>query len=166
MSKGPESNFWASLRQNLPKTSFAVRIENKAGGGVPDVHLLLDKLPLWLELKTTKGSAVSVSAPQVAWHVANMAHGGLSFFLVKSLYTGIIYLYPGSKAPELAREGLRSGSHIAEISRSNQVFDALRPHVFEHYSRVMLVAGSAAPAPPAPRPCGPAANDSVAQIPQ
>ena len=169
MAKGPEANFWTSLRHNLPKNSFANRIENKAGGGIPDVHMMIDGLPFWVELKVSKGSAVSVSGPQVAWHVANWAHGGLSFFLVKTLGPNNIYLYPGSKAPELAREGLRSEAHIAVFSRTNQVVEGLRPCVFAHYERALrLWPAPCAPAPsdPAPRPCGPAANDGVAPAPR
>jgi hypothetical protein len=169
MAKGPEANFWTSLRHNLPRNSFANRIENKAGGGVPDVHMMIDGLPFWLELKVSKGFAVSVSGPQVAWHVANWAHGGLSFFLVKALGPNKLYLYPGCKAPELAREGLRSEAHIAVFSRSNQVFDGLRPCVLAHYSAALqrwpASCGPAA-SDPAPRPCDPAANDGVAPAPQ
>jgi hypothetical protein len=40
MSKGPEANFWNTIRNNLPKDAFATRIENRSGGGIPDVHVL------------------------------------------------------------------------------------------------------------------------------
>jgi hypothetical protein len=56
MSKGPEANFWNSIRQNLPKKCIATRIENQHGGGVPDVHILIDSMPVWIELVKSLGS--------------------------------------------------------------------------------------------------------------
>ena len=38
MSRGPEANFWSTIRKNLPEKCFATRIENKHGGGVPDLQ--------------------------------------------------------------------------------------------------------------------------------
>jgi hypothetical protein len=38
-----------------------MRIENRHGGGVPDVHGLIDKLPFWAELKVTKLQHLKIS---------------------------------------------------------------------------------------------------------
>jgi hypothetical protein len=51
MSQGPEAKFWKSVRASLPNKAFATRIENKHGGGVPDVHVVWDGLPFWLEVR-------------------------------------------------------------------------------------------------------------------
>ncbi len=54
MSRGPEANFWSTIRRNLPEKCFATRIENKHGGGVPDLHAIWDGIAFWAELKVTK----------------------------------------------------------------------------------------------------------------
>ena len=40
MSKGMESNLWKQMKRNLPSNMIATRIENRNGGGIPDVHFL------------------------------------------------------------------------------------------------------------------------------
>ena len=47
----PEANFWKTIKKNLPPKAFATRIENRHGGGIPDVHIIWDNVPFWLELK-------------------------------------------------------------------------------------------------------------------
>ena len=133
MSKGPEANFWNTLRSNLPKTAFGTRIENKHGGGVPDVHIVWDGLPFWWELKVSKGNAVKVSPHQIAWHMAYFARGGLSFFLVKSLSSKDIYSFRGDQGPVLLKEGL-SGAEGQRFENPAALFAGLRPMLVEHYS--------------------------------
>jgi hypothetical protein len=65
MSQGPEANFWKSIKANAPPTTLLMRIENRHGGGVPDVHGLIDKLPFWAELKVT--GSVSIDLAQKPW---------------------------------------------------------------------------------------------------
>ena len=105
MSKGPEANFWNSIRSNLPKNCHATRIENKHGGGVPDVHAVWDGLPFWLELKVSKSNAIKVSPHQIAWHAAYSARGGSSFFLVKRSSTRELLLFEGKYGVLLADGG-------------------------------------------------------------
>jgi len=141
MSRGPEANFWSMLRSNLPKNTYATRIENKHGGGVPDVHLLWEGLPVWIELKVSKSNAVKVSPHQAAWHMAYHSRGGLSFFLVKALSTGALVLFEGSEGPNLLAGGL-SEAHGSSFKNSAALLKALRPRIFDHYANVL---GSAAP---------------------
>ena len=126
MSKGPEANFWNTLRSNLPKKAFATRIENVHGGGVPDVHIVWDGLPFWFELKTTKGNAVKVSSHQAAWHMAYYARGGLSFFLVKALSTKDIYLFGGDQGPSVLEQGCLAPC-VLRVDSPASLFCALRP---------------------------------------
>jgi len=143
MSKGPEANFWNTLRSNLPKKAFATRIENVHGGGVPDAHIVWDGLPFWMELKTTKGNAVKVSSHQAAWHMAYYARGGLSFFLIKALSTKDIYLFGGDQGPDLIKGGI-SAARGSRFSNPAALFESLRPRLLDHYSATL-------------RPCDPAA---------
>lgn len=142
MSKGPESNFWNTIRMNLPKNAHATRIENVHGGGVPDVHVVWDGLPFWMELKVTKGNAVKVSPHQVAWHMAYFARGGLSFFLVKSLSTKDLYLFGGDQGPSLIFKGIK-GAEGQRFSNPAALFESLRPRLLDQMSATL-------------RPCDPA----------
>ncbi len=113
MSRGPEANFWNQIKKNLPKRSFATRIENKHGGGIPDAHIIWDGRSLWFELKVAKGMAVNLSPHQIAWNMAYFAAGGNCFYLVKSLSLRKILLFDGSQGPALSKLGL-SGCRVGE----------------------------------------------------
>ena len=143
MSKAPEANFWQSIRKNLPKKAFATRIENVHGGGVPDVHIVWDGIPFWMELKTTKGNAVKVSSHQAAWHMAYYARGGLSFFLVKALSTKDIYLFGGDQGPDLIKGGV-SAARGSRFSNPAALFESLRPRLLDHYSATLRLCDPAA----------------------
>jgi len=143
MSKGPEANFWQSLRKNLPNNSFATRIENNHGGGVPDAHIVWDGLTFWCELKTTKINAVNVSPHQIAWHMAYFARGGLSFFLVKSLSTKKIYSFLGDQGVALSRGGI-SAARGACHDNPAALFQSLRPRLLDHYSATLRLCDPAA----------------------
>ena len=128
MSRGQEANFWSTIRQNLPKKCFATRIENKHGGGVPDVHLVWDGLPFWCELKVTKGNAVKVSPHQVAWNMAYWARGGSNFFLVKCASTRDIILFDGDQGADLIKGGV-SAAQGSRFKNPAALFCALRPRL-------------------------------------
>lgn len=135
MSKGPEANFWNTIRQNLPPKASATRIENVHGGGVPDVHVIWDGLPFWIELKTTKSNAVSLRSHQVAWNMQYWSRGGACFFLVKSLSDRSLHLFGGDQGPCLMEKGLKCGvGHV--FGDVGAVFTALRPRLLNHYSNV------------------------------
>ena len=93
----------------MPKSWNTTRIENRFGGGIPDVHVCAEGLPFWIELKTTKTNRVNVSAHQVAWNFAYSQSGGVSFFLVAALSASNLYLFDGAHGRGLAEHGLKSG---------------------------------------------------------
>jgi len=109
MSLQPEAQFWKTLKKNLPKNWFVNRIENRIGGGVPDVYICIDGYSIWLELKVTKSHRVSVSPHQIAWHYSLSQSKGESFFLVKALPSSTLYLFDGVRGRGLAEHGLRVG---------------------------------------------------------
>jgi hypothetical protein len=115
------------------------RIENRHGGGVPDVHGLLDTLPFWLELKVSNNFHVSVSPHQVAWHTSYWARGGLSFFLLKSPSLSCFVLFPGSVSIDLAQKPWSEvqGQRFDDLS---SMWDGLRTLARDHYAAL--------------RPCG------------
>ena len=94
----------------MPQHWHTTRIENRFGGGIPDVHVCAESLAFWIELKTTKTNRVNVSAHQVAWNFAYSQSGGVSFFLVSPLSSSNLYLFAGDQGRGLVEHGLRSGS--------------------------------------------------------
>jgi len=127
---------WASLRQNLPTTAFPTRIENTHGGGVPDVYILWDSMPFWIELKVAKINSCNVRPHQIAWNMAHYARGGLSFFLVKVLSTGVLWLFRSDQGPELASGGC-SAARGARFESMGALVEGLRVEVEAHYARVL-----------------------------
>ena len=109
MSQKPETLFWNNLKKSLPKTWHISRIENRYGGGIPDVYICADGKSFWLELKVTKNHRVSISSHQIAWHYAHYRAKGVSFFLVKTLSSPTLYLFDGVRGRELLDQGLRVG---------------------------------------------------------
>ena len=128
------------MRQNLPKEAFATRIENTHGGGVPDVYVVWDGMPFWLELKATKSNSVNLRPHQVAWNMAHFARGGLSFFLVKALSSGVLYLFPADQGPALATGGL-SEAQGPRFETTGALVEGLRSEVEGHYRKVLRPSG-------------------------
>ena len=122
------------MRKSLPKKTFATRIENKHGGGVPDCHLLWDGMPFWMEMKVSKGNPVNISPQQSAWNMAYFAKGGLSYYLVKRSSGPFIYLFEGSCGPALRDNGLRCDP-LLRVEGPAALFCGLRPLVGGHYRK-------------------------------
>ena len=112
---------WNRLREKMPKSWNTTRIENRYGGGIPDVHVCAESLPFWIELKVTKTNRVNVSAHQVAWNFAYSQSGGVSFFLVEALSSSNLYLFDGVHGRGLAEHGLKTGRVGDHGSGSGQV---------------------------------------------
>lgn len=141
MARGPEANFWNTLRTNVPRDGFVMRLENKVGLGTPDVYCMLGGLPFWLELKSANVNRIHISKYQVAWHTLHYARGGLSLFLVKDPRTNHIHLYPGSSALDLAQSGLGCRA-LAVVGNCRAAWDALRTEVVGHYAGRVGAVGS------------------------
>ena len=103
-----ESNFWKTVKRNLPSDCHSTRIENRHGGGVPDVHLVWNGFAFWIELKVCKGNKVNLSLEQNAWNSAYCRKGGVSFILAKHPSQGLVYLFEGNRCSELLDNGLRT----------------------------------------------------------
>ena len=132
----PEANFWNTVRRNLPKNCYPTRIENRHGGGVPDVHFAWSGLVFWIELKTTKNNSVRLSPQQIAWNTAYSRNGGLSFILVKHLSSGDLILFEGAQSLEIGRNGLRSG-HLFRGSGHQAMWDQVRESGIKHLESVL-----------------------------
>jgi len=106
-----ESNFYKQLRINTPEILWT-RIENRHGGGIPDLNGLYDGRDFWVELKITTTNKVRLSPTQISWHYNRGLYGGRSFILVKNTKTKEIKLFNNTDVRKLALEGFQSNSLI------------------------------------------------------
>ena len=106
-----ESNFYKQLRVNTPEVLWT-RIENRHGGGIPDLNGLYDGRDFWVELKITTTNKVRLSPTQISWHYNRGLYGGRSFILVKNTKTKEIKLFNNMDVRKLALEGFQSNSLI------------------------------------------------------
>ena len=106
-----ESNFYKQLRVNTPEVLWT-RIENRHGGGIPDLNGLYDGRDFWVELKITTTNKVRLSPTQISWHYNRGLYGGRSFILVKNTKTKEIKLFNNTDVRKLSLEGFQSNSLI------------------------------------------------------
>ena len=88
------------------------RIENRHGGGIPDLNGLYDGRDFWVELKITTTNKVRLSPTQISWHYNRGLYDGRSFILVKNTKTKEIKLFNNTDVRKLALEGFQSNSLI------------------------------------------------------
>ena len=97
MSKKPETLFSNQLIKNLNNV-FWTRIENKHGGGVPDLYGTYNNKSVFLELKIkTKQNKVIISPLQISWNYKHFLHNPINFYLVSDPRHKVIELYDGDK---------------------------------------------------------------------
>ena len=60
MTVKPESNFGRQIMKNLPFAQWT-RIENRHGGGIPDLYGIYGGQAIWLELKCIKQNSINIS---------------------------------------------------------------------------------------------------------
>lgn len=124
------------MKKHLPKKCQATRIENRHGGGVPDVYFNWSGLMFWIELKTTKNNTVRLAPNQIAWNTAHSLSGGLSFILVKHLSSGDLFLFEGAQSREIGRNGLRE-EPLYRGSGYEALWDRVRESGIEHLESVL-----------------------------
>ena len=121
------------MRKSLPKKTFATRIENKHGGGIPDVHVIWNGIPFWVELKVASGTRIKLTPNQVAWNAAYWARGGLNFILVKDPVSKLLLLFDGCHGSEALDAGIKSGC-CSRYGSFDELFLALRPRMVDRLS--------------------------------
>ena len=121
-----ESNFGREIKKNID--AQWTRIENRHGGGIPDLYGIRDGVSIWLELKCIKQNSINITPTQISWNYNHFQENGKNYFLVKHIEQRIIKLYDGGKGKELKCDGFRVPS-IAEL-RSPYDWNALRDHLF------------------------------------
>ena len=112
MSKKPETLFSNQLIKNL-KEVFFTRIENKHGGGIPDLYCTYNNKSAFLELKIkTKQNKVLISPLQISWNYKHFLHNPINFYLVKDPRHDVIELYDGNKGRDLLENADEVGATL------------------------------------------------------
>ena len=100
-----ESNFWREIKKNID--AQWTRIENRHGGGVPDLYGIKGGVSIWLELKCIKQNSINITPKQISRNSNIFDVYGKNYFLVKHIEQRIIKLYDGDKGKELKESGFR-----------------------------------------------------------
>jgi len=125
MSKKPETLFSNQLIKNLNNV-FWTRIENKHGGGVPDLYGTYNNKSAFLELKIkTKQNNILISPLQISWNYKHFQKNPINYYLVKDPRRKIIELYDGNKGRELLKN--------ADEVRATLTFDRENWHILKEF---------------------------------
>ena len=106
----PESNFGRRIMKNLPFAQWT-RIENRHGGGIPDLYGIYGGQAIWLELKCIKQNSINISPLQISWNYNNFRHGGKNYYIVQDTRSKLLKLYDGDKGRELKEQGWKYHGH-------------------------------------------------------
>ena len=92
--------------KNLPFAQWT-RIENRHGGGIPDLYGIYGGQAIWLELKCIKQNSINISPLQISWNYNNFRHGGKNYYIVQDTRSKVIKLYDGDKGREIKEKGFK-----------------------------------------------------------
>ena len=125
----PESNFGREIMKNLSHVHWT-RIENRHGGGVPDLYGIYGGQAIWLELKCIKQNSINISPLQISWNYNNFRHGGKNYYIVQDTRSKVIKLYDGDKGRELAEKGFNY-PNVAEMLNPPTDWSILQNFLFD-----------------------------------
>ena len=100
-----ESNFGREIMKNI--NAQWTRIENRHGGGIPDLYGIRDGVSIWLELKCIKRNSINITPTQISWNYNHFQENGKNYYIVRDTRSKVIKLYDGDKGRELKRDGFR-----------------------------------------------------------
>ena len=100
-----ESNFGREIKKNINALWF--RIENRHGGGIPDLYGIKNGVSIWLELKCIKQNSINISPFQISWNNNHFKENGKNYYIVRDTRSKVIKLYNGDKGKELKEQGFK-----------------------------------------------------------
>ena len=100
-----ESNFGREIKKNINALWF--RIENRHGGGIPDLYGIKNGVSIWLELKCIKQNTINISPFQISWNNNHFKENGKNYYIVRDTRSKVIKLYNGDKGKELKEQGFK-----------------------------------------------------------
>ena len=127
MSKKPETLFSNQLIKNLNEVFFT-RIENKHGGGVPDLYGTYNNKSAFLELKIkTKQNKLLISPLQISWNYKHFLENPINYYLVDDPRHKRIELYNGDQGRELLKKG---GEAVPRLTFDRENWHVLKEFLF------------------------------------
>ena len=91
-----EKNFFKQVKASLNKSDFIQKIENKYNSGFPDLIIINETLPLFIELKAPiKGNRIKLEKSQVSTHLRINKNNYISFILKNDPRTSNAFLFDG-----------------------------------------------------------------------
>lgn len=114
---------WANMRKSLPPRCHATRIENRHGGGIPDVHIAIDGVSFWVELKANNNTVPTLRPQQAAWHARQASCGGLSYVLCGFAHPPYLKIWRASVPSNMSSAGMLC---VPALIESDSMADALR----------------------------------------
>ena len=91
-----EKNFFKQVKASLNKSDFIQKIENKYNSGFPDLIIITETLPLFIELKAPiKGNRIKLEKSQVSTHLRINKNNYISFILKNDPRTSNAFLFDG-----------------------------------------------------------------------
>ena len=105
-----ESNFGREIMKNID--AQWTRIENRHGGGIPDLYGIRDGVSIWLELKCIKKNSINISPLQISWNYNHFQQNGKNYYIVRDTRSKVIKLYDGDKGRELKEQGFKCPCNV------------------------------------------------------
>ena len=100
-----ESNFGREIMKKID--AHWMRIENRHGGGIPDLIGIKSGVVIFLELKCIRVNSINITPTQISRNSNIFKEIRKNYFLVKHIEQRIIKLYDGDKGKELKCDGFR-----------------------------------------------------------
>jgi len=105
-----ESNFGREIMKNID--AQWTRIENRHGGGIPDLYGIRDGVSVWLELKCINKNSINISPLQISWNYNHFQENGKNYYIVRDARSKVIKLYDGDKGRELKEQGFKCPCNV------------------------------------------------------
>ena len=121
-----ESNFGREIMKNID--AQWTRIENRHGGGIPDLYGIKGGVSVWLELKCIKKNSINISPLQISWNYNHFQQNGKNYYIVRDTRSKVIKLYDGDKGRELKEQGFKCPCNVELRPPYN--WNALRDYLF------------------------------------
>lgn len=143
MSMGPEAKLWKALRPHLEALGcLTTRIENRHGGGLPDVDVSSPVGMFKIELKVTENFSIRISDTQIAYNTLLNHKHGLSFILahapsrVERTSFASIFEDQGPSTEDRVGSGLDQQNKVGSgRGKSGRVGSGLGPRTLEGSGR-------------------------------
>ena len=108
-----EKNFFKQIKSSLNKSDFIQKIENKYNSGFPDLIIITETLPLFIELKAPiKGNRIKLEKSQISTHLRIFKNNYISFILVRDPLTSNAFLFDGYNVANSMVRGLDQPSFL------------------------------------------------------